>query len=479
METMRDFVRRFAREKGLTLSELTGKLGYRSKTSLERLMNGATRGDSLRRFEESMRRVFELTQKEQAELHRAVQVALHGEQAYLVSLKMWDFVSGRAPEADVPLRIVDVQSGQSIDLKKRYMGRCMRAAVFNCPHTTPLFRLLRELLNEKGMRVEHYMHTNLDGVRTMSAMNMLMSVFYRKGYSGYTFTPPPEEIERYCGVQTADLAVFDYLDERGEPCEDFVVFHAADAGRLMTMRGGHGQTERLLGVDTRSFQPIKRTYTECREFSDYIRYSENYSALEYNRSVWKLKPDVGVDQIPARILADALLRSPQMQSDQARETVEMLRLIYEKRYANASGKHRHAYTIMKRGAMEQFARTGRTSDHFWLMTPYTPGERVEILQDLLKQQRGNRYLHMFFLKEDQALRDVEIALYEEAGMLFLEADTDYNLEDGHSEVLITHTEVLRMYRQFFEEVLLEDYVQEEKETCRILEELIELARAQM
>lgn len=477
METIRDFVRKIARDKGLTLLELTGRLGYRSKTSLERLMNGTTRGDSLKRFEESMLRAFELTDGERAELHRAVQVATHGEEAYLVSLKMWDFVAGRAPDSGQALQILDVRSGRPVNLAARYAGKGVRAAVFNCPHITPLFEVLGELLKEEGVRVEHYLHTDFDGVRTMSAMNMLMSVFYRRGYSGYTFTPPPEEAEHYCGIRTADLAVFDYVDEAGEACEDIISFYAPNAGRLMTVKGTHGQIERLLGIDTRSFRPIKRTYTECSAFEDYIQYSENYAALEYNRSVWKLKPDVGVDQIPAHILADALLRSLPEEID--RQTLEALRAVYERRYANTCAKRRHAYTIMKRGAMEQFARTGRTSDHFWMMDGYTPAERVEILQGLLEQQQSNRYLHMFFLREDDAVRDVEIALYEETGMLFLEADTDYNLQNGHSEALITHAEVLRLYREFFENVLLEDCALPESETCRILEELIELARAQM
>ena len=128
---------------------------------------------------------------------------------------------------------------------------------------------------------------------------------------------------------------------------------------------------------------------------------------------------------------------------------------------------------MKRSAMRRFAQTGKTTDHFWMMEAYTPAERIEILESLLEQQRDNPYMHMYFLKDDDAIRDVEIAYYEDLGMLFLEADTDYNLEAGHSEVLITHQEALRLYREFFTNVLLAQYVLPESETCRFFEELIE------
>ena len=40
-------------------------------------------------------------------------------------------------------------------------------------------------------------------------------------------------------------------------------------------------------------------------------------------------------------------------------------------------------------------------------------------------------------------------------------------------MLITHQEALRLYREFFTNVLLAQYVLPESETCRFFEELIE------
>lgn len=460
------------------MGALTTELGYRSKTSLERLMNGSTRDASLERFEENVRAAFELTEEEQAQLHEAVQVARLGEEQYLVGLKVWDFVSGKQTEQTKELEITDVLTGSPVSLKERYAGRRVQAAVFNCQYITALFSLLRALLGEEGVKVRHYMFIDSDGVRTMSALNTLMQVFYMKGYSGYTFTAMPEEKASHCGINAADAAIFDYCDDTGTPCEDIVVFTGAQSGRLLTYRGAQGRTERLLGIDTRRFESIKRTYFDCGALEDYVRYSENYAALEYNRSIWKLKPDVGVDQIPMHVLSQAFLRAPLPEEvgDAFGKTFAELQDIYKRRFLNSCTKRKPVYTIMKRSAMRRFAQTGRTTDHFWMMTPYTPSERIEILESLLKQQRDNPFMHMYFLKEDDTVRDVEIAYYEDVGMLFLEADTDYNLEAGHSEVMITHQEALRLYREFFMNVLLCEYVLPESETCRFFEELIEEVR---
>lgn len=479
MQNIRDFLKRIARKNGITMGALTTELGYRSKTSLERLMNGSTRDASLERFEENVRAAFELTEEEQAQLHEAVQVARQGEEQYLVGLKVWDFVSGKQPEQTKELEITDVLTGEPVSLIKRYSGRKVRAAVFNCQYITGLFNLLHALLGEEGVEARHYMFIDSDGVRTMSALNTLMQVFYMKGYSGYTFTATPEEKASHCGINAADAAIFDYYDDNGMPCEDIIVFTGAQSGRLLTYRGAQGRTERLLGIDTRTFESIKRTYFDCGALEDYVRYSENYAALEYNRSIWKLKPDVGVDQIPMHVLAQAFMRAPvpeevgNVYSEAFHDTFAELRDIYERRFRNTCTKRKPVYTIMKRSAMRRFAQTGKTTDHFWMMEAYTPAERIEILESLLEQQRDNPYMHMYFLKDDDAIRDVEIAYYEDLGMLFLEADTDYNLEAGHSEVLITHQEALRLYREFFTNVLLAQYVLPESETCRFFEELIE------
>ena len=461
------------------MNALTAELGYRSKTSLERLMNGSTRDASLERFEENVRAAFKLTEEEQAELREAVQVALQGEEQYLVSLKVWDFVSGKQPEQAKRLVIMDVLTGGLVNLEERYAGRRVQVAVFNCQYITPLFSLLRVLLGEEGVKVRHYMYIDADGVRTMSALNTLMRVFYMNGYSGYTFAATPEEKASHCGINAADAAIFDYFDDNGAPCEDIIVFTGVQSGRLLASYGVQGRTERLLGIDTRRFKSIKRTYFDCGALEDYARFSENYAALEYNRSIWKLKPDVGVDQIPMHILAQAFLRAPVPQevgnvySEAFSDTFAELQDIYNRRFRNTCTKRKPVYTIMKRSAMRRFAQTGKTTDHFWMMEAYTPAERIEILESLLEQQRDNPYMHMYFLKDDDAIRDVEIAYYEDLGMLFLEADTDYNLEAGHSEVLITHQEALRLYREFFTNVLLREYVLPESETCRFLEELIE------
>lgn len=476
---MREYLRKVMDERSLSLAALSEKLGYRSKTSLDRIMSANSRESSLRKFERAMLASFPMTAEEEAELHEAVRIAIYGEEKVRVGEKMMEFVCGTGEASNSALEIVDVDSGACVDLQTRYADAAqLQVTVLNCQYVLPLFALLREQLARDSVTVNHYMLVNGDNVRTVSAMNAVMSIFFMNGYSSFARTcAPGEEI---CGSNEADVAAFTCRDADGREHTDVILFTGAHSGRMIS-RSGAGAFLKLLGLDDARYRSIKLTYFDAAAFEDYVRYSSEYAALERNRSVWKIKPDLSVDQIPVSITEAALLRgcAPQSQDEAFWDTLTALRDIYRMRVENTFSKKKHAYTIYKRGALRRFARTGRTKDHFWMMAPYTVQERIAILKEQLNQMTHNPYVHMYLLNDDDAIRDVEIAYYEDKGMLFLDANTDYRLDDGHSEVLIIHPEMLRLYREFFTDMLLRESVCTETETAAFFRELIEMCKNEL
>ena len=289
---------------------------------------------------------------------------------------------------------------------------------------------------------------------------------------GYTRRRKPIGQEQDSGLNESDWLIVSLVDLEGEKRSEMILFSGSASGTLMEVPFMDEKHLILMGLDKQLYKPIKRNYFDCIAFEDYITYSKNYAALERDHSIWKIKPDVGVDQIPAWILVQAVREGPVPADDQFTEVLDKLGRIYRDRYKNSFAKHKHCYTVFKRGAMRRFAMTGKTADHFWMMRPYTPKEREVILSELLKQQGNNPYVHFYFLKDDATLRDVEIAYYEGEGMLILDSETDYNLEQGHSEVLITHERMLSLFKEFFMNQLLQEYVCTESETADYLRHLI-------
>lgn len=478
MYDIREYIQKITFRENLSLKELADVLGYKSRTTLDRILKEDATPAAIRKLEQALLDAFSLTADEKAALHEAAQITIYGAEKYIVSKKMWDFVQGTPPAQAERFCIKDARSDAVIDLTRRYAAsERVQAIIVNCQYVVGLFSIMKALLRRGSTAVDHFMYVDKDSVRTVSAVNLLMTVFYERGYSGYVrHRSYQQDALPDCGLNDADVAAITWQDADGKSKTDLICFLNSESGTLLEVDGLSEAFFRQIGLNRQDYAPIKRTYFECSAFSNYIKYSEDYAALERNRAVWKLKPDIGVDQIPGHILRDAMLGGDMPHDDQFLEVLSVLEDVYKKRYRNTYAKRKHTFTIYKRGAMRRFALTGRTSDHFWGMRPYTLTERIMILGDLLKQQNENPYVHSYFLKDDSTLRNVEIAYYEGEGMLILESDTDYNLEQGHSEIMVTHQEMLNLYRDFFMNVLVQDYVYPESETCKYLRALIEEVR---
>ncbi len=478
MYDIREYIQKITFRENLSLKELSDALGYKSRTTLDRILKEDATPAAVRKLEQALLDTFALTPDEKAALHEAAQITIYGAEKYLVSKKMWDFVQGIPPAQTEQFCIKDARNSSVIDLLRRYADSgSVQVIVMNCQYIVGLFTIMKTLLQRENVTVDHFMYVDRDSVRTVSAVNLLMTVFYERGYSGYVRHKTYQQgASQDCGLNEADIAAITWQDADGKSKTDLIWFSSPESGTLLEVNALSESFFKQIGLDRQDYTPIKRTYFECSAFSNYIKYSEDYAALERNRAIWKIKPDIGVDQIPGHILKDAVLGGEMPRDNQFLEVLSALEEVYKKRYKNTYAKRKHAFTIYKRGAMRRFALTGKTSDHFWGMRPYTLTERIVILGDLLKQQNENPYVHTYFLKDDSTLRDVEIAYYEDEGMLILESDTDYNLEQGHSEIMVTHQEMLNLYRDFFMNVLLQDYVYPESETCKYLRSLIEEVR---
>ena len=398
MTDIKEFTLYLMKAYGLSRDGLTKALGYKSKTSLARIMNGEANDDSLRKYSSAVRDVFHLTDEEDRQLSAAVNLSLYGKERYYAFQALWDFIQNTktsALESDA-LRVTAGWQDQEIDLLERYSGATdVRLTVVNCQYVNGLFALAGQLLRLGNATMEHFIHVDEDDARTIYAARSLMTVFYENGYMGYARVRSRSGDEPpVCGLNDADLAFVSWRDGTQAQRSDVVVFSSPRTGYLFEISNrGHWALEKL-GLDRRQYRAIKREYFKCSAFSDYEKYSEDYAALERNHAIWKIKPDVGVDQIPAWILRKAVQEGCESTDAEFIEVLDRLEQIYAERYKNTTEKRKHAFTVFKRGAMRRFALTGRTTDHFWMMRPYTPQERGVILRAMLDQQLRNPFLNL-------------------------------------------------------------------------------------
>jgi len=157
------------------------------------------------------------------------------------------------------------------------------------------------------------------------------------------------------------------------------------------------------------------------------------------------------------------------------QVVEALRAVHARRFENIFTKHRPTHTIFSYEFMERFARTGRQTDHFFALRPYTGKERKRILRHLLDQEKDNPFFDVYFFKPEFEPPLMEITLYEGVGTMMAKPFTDYNLAGSHAETIVTNTEFCTRYKAFFTEDLLARQVMTKEETIAELERLIDIA----
>ena len=122
--------------------------------------------------------------------------------------------------------------------------------------------------------------------------------------------------------------------------------------------------------------------------------------------------------------------------------------------------------------MKEFVQTGKISDHFFIMRPYTIKERIEILKNLLYHIENNPHFNIHLLKYDDIFLNIEACFFEDIGVRFTPMSTNYNMENNHAEAVVNHKAFTDLYKELFTGVLLQKYVKTQAETVNLFKALI-------
>ena len=456
--------------RGMSIAELTARLGYQSKTSLVRIMKKQANQRALNAFVKRLKAHLDLSKDELTHLNEAME-SLRWQEDYASSKEMLRLLCGDPPE-DEEIILEDVLSGECIPLKQRYAGaKEISIILLNCQYV-PMFSLLLDMVRRQDAQIEHFLMMDEAPERVIHAIGAMIPLIYEKNYAGYSYCGDKNPAVK--GLLGADLMVISYCNADGMPCEDTIVFDSEHHG---FMRAGEqsGFMLRMAGIRRENFAPIKTVYFEGEGLESYVRFCIDYAKLEHNRSIYKIKPDVGMEWIPEDILL-AALQEGSLDLNTIGELVDTFREIYHKRVRNVYHKRRPSALIMKRGAMRKFAQTGRLGDHFWAMRPFTPEERVRIFTLLKEKMEDNSNCEICFLKEDNFLRDAEIAYYDDVGILVADSNSNYAPTGIHSEVMLVHKGFMRMFKEYFERSLLTCHVISHSEAVAFMDELISIAQ---
>ncbi len=465
-----NFVREIQKQRRLTLAELSGILGYKSPTSLVRIMQQKANKESLLKLIERLRQSEQLHLSDQ-ELRRLDDILevdqLRKDMDYEAFIRLRNLLKGdEVPSSEVILTIS--AGGAQTTMRRRY-GDCLRWRGFLINgERAPIFHTLFRLLEKENFRLEHTMFINWDQAHTVRLICALLPLMFSPNYEGYAYSLDQRMEAMPTGLMRADMLVCDYVSRDGESRHDMIVFNADGNASVIESRQSISNFENLL-PPRNSFHSLRSIWKSAT--GDYLSYSRFCMDLERNRAICRFKQDVGMDQIPVPLLRKALEEGPMPPSLSQRETVDQLEDIFRQRWRQMLENTHPVRHIMKESAMWQFVRTGRMSDHFWACRSFTRAERAEILQSMISLTQQCPDYRLYFLKDNEDLREDEFILYEGIGLSVIRPGSNYHLDGGHVETMIVQAEFQEIFKKFFLESMIRFHTRSPEDSLQILQDM--------
>ena len=370
----------------LSASALSRMMEQKSRNSMFRILDD-TGGPAVQAaFFESLKAsdCLRLTEQEERELERALEVSRFGVAGYMTNQAMHRLLGDvdLQAAADDSLRVDRSRDGSVTTLREsmeRLAAEQKRVhfVITGCCYRRVLERIAAAFAGSAcEMSIEHYLYTGGDEI--IGCVSAIQPVLYLPGYKGYCidenmFNIQREQVYR-CNTITAHCE-----DAQGK--KQVLMAVMIDPQRLLSIGSPDERNieivERMMREDRPKMHPIKREFQTSGSPEGYLAYTKSLQRLEQGRSIYDIKLDVPINFVAPEVLVgparDGFAAHGFAQDDALEEMIGQFYKVHQKRFDNYFQKRRPTHAIFSRQAMEQFAQTGLESDHFFRHPSVQPG----------------------------------------------------------------------------------------------------------
>ena len=486
IEAFGQCLQRILQEEGLSATAVARMVGFRSRNSIFRILNGETSADVDARFLTALRGVMgdAWPQRHWRALEMTLDIRRVGLRRHMSNHAFCQGIG--TPEDEEPAQEIVAETAvdgvRRDQLLKELLKEICRegevsVVICGCCErslTSCLDACLSRAGAEGRLSIRHYIDVseNVMVPNILGVLPLLSRVWYNARLVDEAHCPPQMlALYRLNAIGITVTAAGGRSYHQLLQCAD---------NRLVYTRSG-GQEGALTDVmDRHRFQldllkPLTCASDGAQAFVDY---TGRCADLERDGMILSVKPDIHFNLVPCEILYPAILegfeQSGMTGADGLEPLMEKLWEIHQDRVDNVYSKRRPTHIVYSIRAMEQFMRTGVQTDHFFIQRAYTLEERRAIVRRLLKQMEEDPYFNIYFLKPELPEIRAEMTLYEDKGVLLMDAYTSYDLHDDHSEALITLPGFRASFQEFFLDVLLVRLTLSRQESIAQMERLLHM-----
>lgn len=474
------------KDAGLSVSEVAKRMQLRSRNSLFRILKGETSPRLNRKFLADMQSSLPdvLTQTQWQQLWTALDITDTGEKEYRSQTALMQLVRPMS-EITHPAQVhyLDAEGVVQSAGLTAYLSDLTRRAtqvnllMFGCCDQLLIRQLqagLHACIQRGVLSINHYVYVgeeeameNIIGIQPIADMpyysaflvdqkccSAVRARVYRVGRLILDVTRPDDSRH----VETL-LRMDDHL---------FMAAELSAEAQWLSQQ---------MQQDAKVFPLLHPQWQLTNSMDDFVTYTRQYGEIERNVGIYIIRPDILFQMIPVDVILPVAQESfsqlPIAPEEQA-AVLAALAQIHADRVDNMLTKRKPTYQLMSFDQMKQFVQTGRESDHFYVLRPFTIAERRRILTFLRNTAATNPYYHLFFTTERLPLSQREIALYDGRALLTMNATSQYNINSDHTECHIAQPFVLSEYKKFFMNTLIKQYAFSESVSLQILDELISM-----
>ncbi len=445
---------------------LAHKLDYGSTTSIDRLANANTKERAIADFIGRIDNSDLLLSSASLAIINQIKTIL-----YRVDSTDWLQFFTHASETMSPFMLFAKTDGKSVSLSSHLSHfESVEMFLIGCMSKS-LFYDIAASQSRTKLTVSHLMPFSQDETTILSQLSTIFPLIFFPGYQCFTYGQKDGSLENTVFSNNCAL-IIGKREGSDRDIGELLLPKDGSSGMLLPV----GNPRDLLTAFRNSFtaRNLKKFNNAEVVFfdSDYISYLNYLRTLEYKHSVYRMKPDIGIELVPFEIQALASREGPIGHDPEMASTLTEMLEIQKKRYTSSrSNKHQQIH-LLKYSSMMKFMDSGMLHDHFWGMRAFTPQERRQILEDLIARQEPNNAFSIRFLKEESCFDNHETIAYDDDALCMIQDGTNYDLAKTHSETILKDPLLCRSFIHFFRDELMAKCSYSHKESLEMLNRLL-------
>ena len=474
------------KKRGLSATAVAKELGFKSRTAFFRILHDESRIPAIEKcFEEAKKSAqLALTEEEIAQLEEAVCVSRLGKRTYSIHCVLREMIyPAQCQKQQTQMEIVGCAGVETFEDVIQLLpegGNVEIIMAGRCPKNN-VDRIHRLTQERKVDSIVHLFAVDEEDAEDVKIFSSISNILFSKIYSAY-FLNETGSAEKNWWLRSG-IILFCHRAEDGSQTTVQLTRLSHERYFCLVAQNDSGAVfwHTLFKSQNEMLQPLKRRQEEAQpDIQNYIRFTREFQLLEHNREIYTIRQDFPINCVPVEILASPVIEAfSQICPDQADEFSKQITKLYDihkTRVDNFYNKKKPTHIVLNQEAMMRFARTGNRSDHFFLTRPYTPQERVWMLELLRDHAMNNPNFHLWIGRNPNIINDKEITIYDGYGVAVVKADTSWRLEQDHQEVLLESPMLARYFKSCFADSVLCGAVMTKEESVACLDEMIEAAR---